>query len=219
RRVADGRSLDEAEVLMLARDPRVVRRLEEPMVVNGRTATVAGGRNPLVGVSDRCLAAGSLAISAGKAHDGAMSGRFLQWVGGLLVIAAVIASGAYFWALGLDKADKLASVIGALVAIAGIGLTIQGTIRSRRGPVDPGRALRSPDIENVISGGSQRGPVIQGRDFHGPVRLGMSETSHPKAVQTASGRQVSTAADKEISVGGAGPNGASAEPQSRSEPT
>ncbi|WP_405393429.1 BREX system serine/threonine kinase PglW [Microbispora hainanensis] len=49
------RLLDEAEVLTLARDPRVVRRLEEPMVVNGRTALLLedAGRESLAALIRR----------------------------------------------------------------------------------------------------------------------------------------------------------------------
>lgn len=49
------RLLDEAEVLTLARDPRVVRRLEEPMTVNGRTALLLedAGRESLAALIRR----------------------------------------------------------------------------------------------------------------------------------------------------------------------
>ncbi len=49
------RLLDEAEVLTLARDPRVVRRLEEPLTINGRTALLLedAGRESLAALIRR----------------------------------------------------------------------------------------------------------------------------------------------------------------------
>ncbi|MBX6381538.1 MAG: hypothetical protein IRZ07_00995 [Microbispora sp.] len=93
-------------------------------------------------------------------------------MGGLLILAAVGGTAAYFSVLGLDKADKMASVVGALAAVAGLGLTLHGMFRARRAAHNS--TIRSPDVQNVVSGGSQYGSVLQARDIRGPIRFGAS---------------------------------------------
>ncbi len=115
-----------------------------------------------------------------------MSGRSIRWVGSILTIAAIGGLTAYLVALGLDKADKIASVIGALSAVAGIALTIHGMIRIRHEPSASQPATTeavasSSHTHNIISGGSQHGVVIQGRDFYGPISPGISEPNDQKS--------------------------------------
>lgn len=72
------RLLDEAEVLTLARDPRVVRRLEEPLTINGRTALL---------LED----AGRESLAALIRREGRLSLDFLgRWGGDLLDILAAL---------------------------------------------------------------------------------------------------------------------------------
>ncbi|WP_433187841.1 hypothetical protein [Actinoallomurus sp. CA-150999] len=61
-----------------------------------------------------------------------MTGRVLKWGGGLIAVAALVALGAYFVAVGLDKADKLASVIGVFVAVVGLAVSVYGMAADRR---------------------------------------------------------------------------------------
>ncbi|MEU6414606.1 hypothetical protein [Microbispora sp. NPDC046933] len=100
-------------------------------------------------------------------------------MGGLLIVAVVAGTAVYLSALGLDEADKMASVIGALAAIAGIGLTLHGMLQARRAA--PDSTIRSPGVQNVISGGSQHGSVLQARDIRGTVRFGASGGSTPES--------------------------------------
>ncbi|WP_204286386.1 hypothetical protein [Microbispora amethystogenes] len=108
-----------------------------------------------------------------------MPGRLSLWAGGLLIVAAVAGTAVYFAVLGLDRADKLASVVGALAAIAGIGLTLCGMFQARREA--SGSTIRSPAVQNVIIGGSQYGSVLQARDIHRPVRFGAPGAPTPES--------------------------------------
>jgi hypothetical protein len=47
-------------------------------------------------------------------------------------VAALAGLGVYFATAGLDKADKLASVIGVFIAVAGLGVAVYGLIAERR---------------------------------------------------------------------------------------
>jgi tetratricopeptide (TPR) repeat protein len=61
-----------------------------------------------------------------------MQGRVIGWLGGVVAATAAVALAGYVMAVGLDKADKLASVIGAFVGLAGWALAIYGWMRDRR---------------------------------------------------------------------------------------
>ncbi|MGP4029741.1 hypothetical protein [Actinomadura sp. 3N407] len=55
-----------------------------------------------------------------------MANRGWVWMGAGLTLAGVAGLGVYFAAVGLDEADKLGSVVGALAAVAGLSLTVYG---------------------------------------------------------------------------------------------
>jgi hypothetical protein len=66
-------------------------------------------------------------------HDGGMSGRWLMWCGGVVAVAAAVGLGVYVAVAGLDEADKLASVLGALAGLAGLIVAIYGVMLDRQG--------------------------------------------------------------------------------------
>jgi hypothetical protein len=87
-----------------------------------------------------------------------MSSRKAKWVGGGLAAASAVGLAGYLSLVGLDEADKLASVIGAFIGLAGLALAVLGGGGGSE-PVDEG------DVHNEVSGGTFHGPVFQGRDF------------------------------------------------------
>jgi hypothetical protein len=103
-----------------------------------------------------------------------MTERALVWVGGTIAVAAATALGTYFTVVGLDKADKLASVVGAFVGFAGLVLSTYGLVSMRRdasppSPAEPPISQRGAKPEqgqthNTFSGGTVHGSVIMGRD-------------------------------------------------------
>lgn len=86
----------------------------------------------------------------------------LLWAGGLLTATAVIGLGIHFLDVGLDRADKLASAIGVLVALAGLGVAVYGLVRPGTGePATPPSHVRM----SAKAGGN--GQVFQaGGDQH-----------------------------------------------------
>ncbi|WP_182902266.1 hypothetical protein [Microbispora sp. H10830] len=54
------------------------------------------------------------------------------WGGAGVAVAALAALGVYLSQVGLDKADKLASVIGLFVALAGLGTAVYGLVAERK---------------------------------------------------------------------------------------
>ncbi|MEU1726746.1 hypothetical protein ACNF49_24460 [Actinomadura sp. ATCC 39365] len=61
-----------------------------------------------------------------------MRGRVLVRGGAAVAVAALAGLGVYFSKVGLEEADRLASVIGLFVAVAGLGLAVYGLIAERR---------------------------------------------------------------------------------------
>ncbi|QXJ21290.1 hypothetical protein AGRA3207_002128 [Actinomadura graeca] len=92
-----------------------------------------------------------------------MAGRVLVWGGGGVAVAALAGMVAYSAAAGLDRADKLASVVGACVAVAGLAVAVYGLIVDRRaaGGDTAARAEGSGERSNAI-GGDNNGVVSSG---------------------------------------------------------
>jgi hypothetical protein len=61
----------------------------------------------------------------------------MAWSGALIMIAATVAFVAYIAVAGLDKASELAGVVGALVALAGLGLALYGRSLGDDPKIDP----------------------------------------------------------------------------------
>lgn len=104
----------------------------------------------------------------------------LTWVGACAIGVTLAGLGGCFVVIGLDEADRLASVVGSLVGVVGLGLSGYGLLLTRRAPGGPsGEAGSTPrpdggGVTNTISGGTVHGPVFQGRDVTGPITLGPS---------------------------------------------
>ncbi|GAA4231714.1 hypothetical protein GCM10022254_29690 [Actinomadura meridiana] len=62
-----------------------------------------------------------------------MTRRALTGVGAVVAVMALVGLGAYFAAVGLDDADKLASVLGVFVALAGLAVAVYGLVTSSSG--------------------------------------------------------------------------------------
>jgi hypothetical protein len=65
----------------------------------------------------------------------------ISWVGALASGVVFLALGVLFFRAGLDNADKLASVIGAFVGVAGFGGSVYGLVLARRSLDSPSPAV------------------------------------------------------------------------------
>ncbi|MCO5996233.1 hypothetical protein [Actinoallomurus rhizosphaericola] len=94
-----------------------------------------------------------------------MARRVLMWGGLTLTVAAAAGLGAYLSMVGLDKADKLASVLGLFVAVAGLVLTVYGVFADRRAGDQTGRRQAPAAGKRSVSiGGDSSGIVSTGDD-------------------------------------------------------
>ncbi|MFE2912690.1 hypothetical protein ACFRKE_26350 [Kitasatospora indigofera] len=98
-----------------------------------------------------------------------MTARMQAWAGGVVGGAAVVGLVVHLGAVGLDRADKWASVLGLFVAIAGLGLTLAGLRRGRA--ESAGRAR-----EETPAGGGPSGQSGQSVDASG-VGGGIAQVS------------------------------------------
>jgi hypothetical protein len=85
------------------------------------------------------------------------------WVCGAFLLPLVIKDGGVRWAIATAAGLALA----ALMALWG---NWYATTETDSEPSS--EAAASGEVHNTISGGTVRGPVIQGRDFSGPITLG-----------------------------------------------
>ncbi|WP_159043150.1 MULTISPECIES: hypothetical protein [unclassified Streptomyces] len=91
------------------------------------------------------------------------SRRVRAWAGAVLGGLGLIALGVFFVRSGLESADRLASVIGVFVGIAGLALAAYGTVQTRRTPSGP-PAGHHGDVTNVVRDATVEGSVRQARD-------------------------------------------------------
>lgn len=110
-----------------------------------------------------------------------MSRRTAKWVGVILAAGSALGMGSYFITIGLDKADKLASVAGAFIGLAGLILAIYGFARGGQSDLPaeqpPAATVQREDMHNEIRGGTYHGPVLQGRNF-GAIKFNLTSPEH-----------------------------------------
>jgi len=102
--------------------------------------------------------------------------------------------GALLLATGLDRADKLSSVLGALAGLAGVILSAYGIVLTRQGISASGGYRQTVDSTQV--GGS----VIQATQVRGGIRLGGVHASPPRAASSleVDGRAGDAIANQEV---------------------
>ncbi|MFI6046600.1 hypothetical protein ACIA8C_33620 [Nocardia sp. NPDC051321] len=108
--------------------------------------------------------AGITGVSAdGRADNGGVIQRFLGWAIGL---AGLIGLGCSIWlfvAVGLDEADKLASVLSFFLAAVGVAAAVYGVVLARR--------ASAGDITQGVSDSAVGGGVLQAGRVRGKVTL------------------------------------------------
>ncbi|WP_369386219.1 hypothetical protein AB5J72_00195 [Streptomyces sp. CG1] len=77
--------------------------------------------------------------------------RIAAWSCAIVVGLTLAALGIYFLTVGLDKADKTASVAGSLIGLAGLGVSIFGLVLARS--TTSGRA--SPQVRQSQQSGAK----------------------------------------------------------------
>ena len=119
-----------------------------------------------------------------------MPGRRATRAGAVIAGVALVALTGYLVVMGLDKADKLASVLGMFAGLGGLAISAVGLVGERR---------KRADAQSV-RGSSAAGSVTQIRDVKGNVRISREgrtdmgvmpvTPSAPQAVPEAKGQSV-----------------------------
>ncbi|MGW4426504.1 hypothetical protein [Streptosporangium sp. NPDC004631] len=93
-----------------------------------------------------------------------MRGRVQVWGGAVVAVTAVAALSIYLERVGLDNADKLASVMALFVALAGLGVTVYSMIADRNGSngEHASQGASTPDERAMATGGDSSEVVSPG---------------------------------------------------------
>lgn len=90
-----------------------------------------------------------------------MSRRAVKWAGVGVTTATIVVLVTYFAYVGLDKADKLASVFGLVVALIGLSMTIFGVAGERQDSNSSSQEAAPSSTNNRIDGTVSNSQVIQ----------------------------------------------------------
>jgi hypothetical protein len=121
-----------------------------------------------------------------------MRGRVQVWAGAGIAVAALTGLVVYFARVGLDEADKLASVIGLFVAVAGLVVAIVGLRTQRRGDGGP-----LPSEGSAGGAPQDTGTPGEGKDQK-PQTGGEPRTVRQRATATGNGRVYQAGRDQTI---------------------
>ncbi|SEG57675.1 hypothetical protein SAMN05444920_103255 [Nonomuraea solani] len=124
-----------------------------------------------------------------------MRKRVLVWSGAVVAVAALAGLGVYFVRVGLEEADRLASVIGVFVALAGLAVAIYG-LAGGRTPEDTPQEPETPRPDVSASGPRS---VAIGGDNSGVVSTGDGATNvQMRAEASGQGRIYQAGGDQTI---------------------
>lgn len=93
----------------------------------------------------------------------------MAWVVTAVVGAALVGLGAFFTTVGLDRADKFASVLGAFVGVVGLGLAAFGVSATRRAPDQPQPDAHPDDAASAGPAPTPGGPSVVNSEVAGSV--------------------------------------------------
>lgn len=110
----------------------------------------------------------------------------MTWVGGVVFAGVAVTMGVYFGRVGLEDADRTASVIGAFVALVSLAVAVYPLVTGSRGAGGGDLGDARGATCNTVEGGTVHGPVVQGRDFHGDITLG---TAPPRPQEPPDGER------------------------------
>ncbi|MEV4020478.1 hypothetical protein AB0J35_59365 [Nonomuraea angiospora] len=82
----------------------------------------------------------------------------------VVTVAAMAGLGVYFWRVGLEDADKLASVIGVFVALSGLGTAVYGLVTSpkQQEPQEGEPQVSASEPDSLAIGGEVGGITSTG---------------------------------------------------------
>ena len=116
-----------------------------------------------------------------------MGSRFLIWSGVAVAVAATAGLAALFAVAGLGRADEVASVVGAFIGLAGIGVSVYGLVQARS-DAGPGPADDDADRQ-AVSGSTVSGRTVQVSKSAGGVTVRPSPRAPVPPAATAAGTQ------------------------------
>jgi hypothetical protein len=123
-----------------------------------------------------------------SAHTEGMGSRFLIWSGVAVAVAATAGLAALFAVAGLGRADEVASVVGAFIGLAGLGVSVYGLVQARS-DAGPGHADGDDAGRQAVSGSSVGGRTVQVSKAAGGVTVRPSPRAPVPPAAAAAGTQ------------------------------
>ena len=167
-----------------------------PITADDRATLPSITTPSLVIVGQHDFICGPLPPPGISAHTEGMGSRFLIWSGVAVAVAATVGLAALFAVAGLGRADEVASVSGAFIGLAGLGLSVYGLIQARS-HAGPGPADGDDDdaSRQAVSGSSVGGRTVQVSKAAGGVTVRPSPRPPvpPAATATAGATQAPAA--------------------------
>jgi hypothetical protein len=114
----------------------------------------------------------SLGVASADRYRGGVHTRARTWIGVTLAVVPAAALANYLVSVGLDRADKIASVAGLLVSGAGLVIAVLGHRAGRRDRARAAADIEAPKVHNEIRGSDVSGPVVQARDITAALTFG-----------------------------------------------
>ena len=100
--------------------------------------------------------------------------RKLLWISAIVAGTAMVAVGVYLAVTDLDRADKVASVTGAIISLVGLGASGYGLVLARRAESAP-----ATDGDQTVERVDARSGIDVVDDVAGSVRLGAAPPPRP----------------------------------------
>ncbi|WP_433228972.1 hypothetical protein [Actinomadura formosensis] len=134
-----------------------------------------------------------------------MTGSRRWWVvGGLIVSVGLIGQGVFFLRVGLQDADRWASVIGSFVGVAGLVVSFAGLVVAFRSPASAGGQHAGQVVGDNYQAGSVTGNVRIGRRRGRPAPLAGGVPPSPSTAGSGDGQSVGHVGGDNVQLGSTG---------------
>ncbi|GAA0349124.1 hypothetical protein NE235_11540 [Actinoallomurus spadix] len=122
-----------------------------------------------------------------------MTGRVRVWAGSVVGVLALVGLAVYLGTVGLDKADKWASVIGVFVALAAFGVSLYGLLSGRRSDISgPASAQVTPSGQQSISVDGGNSGISSTGDGATNIQMRAEASGHGSVYQAGGDQNISS---------------------------
>ena len=120
-----------------------------------------------------------------------MTGNVRVWAGAVVGVLALVVLGVYLGTVGLDKADKWASVIGLFVAVAGIGIALYSLVAGRHSDSNqPGSDAVGPSGDRSVTIDDENSGISSTGDGGTHIQMRAEASGHGSVYQAGGDQNI-----------------------------